>query len=562
MQADQESRPLTTAAEEPDEQPVLSREQTLATVISVMLVLFLATLDQTIVATALPRIVADLHGFNNLSWVGTVYLLTSTVTIPIYGKISDLLGRKPILLFSIVLFLLGSALSGQARSLNELIVFRALQGIGAGGLQPIASAVVGDLFPPRQRGKWLGVTGSVYALASIIGPLAGGWLTDHFSWRAIFYVNIPIGLLALLVLFIFMPRLRTAAGKVFIDYGGAGLLVLGTVPLLLAFSWGGSEYSWLSAQISALFAVAMVVLSLLVVYAIYQERQGREPIVQPSLFVASWRVFGVASLVTVTLNMALMGSAYFIPLFIQGVIGISATSSGLVIIPLALAAIMGAVLCGLLLSLTGHYKWLALGGALIASGGSLLLVRLDVHAQWSDMLIAMLVLGFGMGVGQAVYTTAVQNALPESLGQATAALAFFRQLGGTISVAVLGSIVTSSYVPAFHAALPPALRQAIPARLLSVFDNPLVLLAPGDTLARIQAAFRAYGPQGTQAYAALLSAVRVGLASSLHNAFVLSAIIMGISLVSVSFLKELPLRRERTPRPWRGASDAAPPAVG
>ena len=255
------------------------------------------------------------------------------MTIPIYGKLSDLLGRKPIFLFGIVVFLIGSALCGVAQSMTQLIVFRGLQGIGDGALLPIASAVVGDLFPPRERGKWQGVTGSVYALSAIIGPLAGGWLTDHLSWRWIFYVNLPFGFAALLVLIFLMPTLRVPVKQVFIDYLGVLLLVLGTLPLLLALSWAGSQYAWLSPQISGLLAAAVVLLTLLVLYAIHLERQGKEPIFEPSLFTTSVRIFSVSLLVTMILNIALVGCAYFLPLFIQGVIGASATNSGLVLVP-------------------------------------------------------------------------------------------------------------------------------------------------------------------------------------------------------------------------------------
>lgn len=524
---------------------LFSPRQTLATMSGLLLILFLATLDQTIVATALPRIGADLGGFEVLSWITTGYLLASTVTIPIYGKLSDLMGRKPILLASISLFLIGSALSGLAQSLTQLIIFRTLQGLGAGGLQPVVSATVGDLFAPRERGKWMGITGGMYALGSIIGPLAGGWLTDRFSWRWIFSLNLPIGLAALLVLIMMMPELRPGRQMVFIDYAGVLLLTLGTIPLLLAFSWAGNQYPWLSPQIMTLLGASLVFLCLLVIYERHQERRGREPVIEPSLFVASWGVFGIASLVTFLLNMALLGSAYFIPLFAQGVIGTSATNSGLITIPLALTAIGGAVLSGLLLSWSGRYRWLAIGGALSAVAGSLCLVRLNASSGWSDLLIAMLVLGFGMGTGQAIYTTIVQNALPQKIGQATAALAFFRQLGGTLSIAILGGVLSASYTPAFQAVLPAALRDRLPASVSVLFANPLILLSSGQTLTRLRAGFLAAGSQGAAAYQALAQAVREALASSLHQAFLISFLLSGLTFIAVWFLQELPLRSKR-----------------
>ena len=226
-----------------------SRREVIFTMMGVLSVVFLSLLDQTIVGTAMPHIVADLQGFDQIAWVSTAYLLTSTVPIPIYGKLSDLFGRKPIMLFGIVVFLAGSVLSGAAQSMDQLIAFRAFQGLGAAALQPIAIAIIGDLFPPRERGKWQGISGSIYALAAITGPLAGGWITDNASWRWVFYLNVPVGILALLVLIFLMPTLRSNPRQLTIDYLGAALLILGTVPLLLGFSLAGSQYDWLSPQI-------------------------------------------------------------------------------------------------------------------------------------------------------------------------------------------------------------------------------------------------------------------------------------------------------------------------
>src|SRR5256886_12929844 len=245
------------------EQSRFTRRETLLTMFGVLMVMLLASLDQTIVSTAMPRVIADLHGFDRYTWVSTAYLLTSTVMVPIYGKLSDLFGRKPIFLFGVVVFLIGSALSGASQSMDQLIAFRALQGIGAGALMPIAIAIVGDLFTPRERGKWQGVTGGVWGISAIIGPTLGGWITQNTSWRWVFYVNLPIGIAALLVLIFLMPPLRSKnTGKVSIDYLGAALLILGTVPLLLGFTWAGTQYPWLSWQIISIFGGAVVFLTL------------------------------------------------------------------------------------------------------------------------------------------------------------------------------------------------------------------------------------------------------------------------------------------------------------
>lgn len=526
------------------EQPRYSRRDTLLTMIGVLLVMLLASLDQTIVSTAMPRVIADLQGFDRYTWVSTAYLLTSTVMVPIYGKLSDLLGRKPIFLFGVIVFLLGSALSGAAQSMNQLIIFRALQGIGAGALMPIAIAVVGDLFSPRERGKWQGVTGAVFGFSSIVGPTVGGWITENASWRWVFYVNLPIGIIALLVLIFLMPTLRSNAEgkKVAIDYIGAALLVVGTVPLLLGFTWAGSFYAWSSPQIIGLFAGALVALVAFVLYEARLERQGGQPIIEPGLFKNS--IFSVSTLVTIVFGMGLFGSIFFIPLYVQGVLGTSATNSGLIVTPLMLTSIVGSIFAGQMTSRFGKYKWIAISGMIISLLGTLLLVRLDINSTNTDILIAMLVLGVGMGFSMSLYTLIVQNALPTKIGQATSSLVFFRSIGGTIGLAAMGSLMTSAYLPAFHNALSPTLKKLVPANVLSFFDNPQILLS-ADAQTKMQAQFAHFGPQGAALYHSLITAVKIGLVQGIHNVFVLSAITMLIGLVAVLFLKEVPLRGGR-----------------
>jgi len=539
------------------EQPRYSRRDTLLTMLGVLMVMLLASLDQTVVSTAMPRVIAELQGFDRYTWVSTVYLLTSTVMVPIYGKLSDLIGRKPIFLFGVVIFLLGSALSGASQSMNQLILFRAFQGIGAGALMPIAIAIVGDLFTPRERGKWQGVTGGVWGLSAIIGPTAGGWITQNASWRWVFYVNLPVGIAALLVLIFLMPTLRGPAKQVSIDYVGAALLVLGTVPLLLGFTWAGTQYDWLSPQIIGLFAAVLVVLTLFVFYEARLERRGGQPIIEPGLFRNS--IFSVSTLVTVIFGMALFGSIFFIPLFVQGVVGTSATNSGLILTPLMLTSIVGSIVSGQLVSRMGKYKWLAVFGMAVSIIGTWMLVRLDVHSTNTDVLYAMLVLGLGMGFGMSLYTLVVQNALPTKIGQATSALVFFRQIGGTIGLAAMGSLMTSAYLPAFRAALPPTVMKLVPAKFLTVFDNPQILLSP-DAMAQLRAKFAAGGPQALAVFNQIIEAVKVGLAQGIHNVFVLSLALMITGLIAVCFLKEVPLRGGRTRKQNTGEAveDATP----
>ena len=520
--------------------PQFTRRETIFTMVAVLLVMLLASLDQTIVGTAMPRIITDLQGFDRYTWVTTAYLLTSTVMIPIYGKLSDLFGRKPIFLIGVVIFLLGSAASGASQTMNQLIIFRAFQGIGAAALLPIAIAVIGDLFTPRERGKWQGLTGAVFGLSSILGPTAGGWITDNATWRWVFYVNLPIGIIALLVLIFLMPTLRSKnTGKVRIDYLGALLLIAGTVPLMLGFTLAGSTYDWLSWQIISLFGAAIVFVALFVIYEARLERRNEQPIIDPSLF--KNRIFSVSVIITMITSMGMFGSILFLPLYAQGVLGISATNSGLLLTPLMGGLIFSSIVSGQLVSRFGKYKWIAFVGMAITIGGSLLLQRLGVDSTNTDMVIAMIVLGLGLGFSMSLYTVIVQNALPTKIGQATSGLTFFRSIGSTIAVAAMGSLLTTAYVPGFHNAIPASVKAVVPAKFLSVFDNPNVLLS-ADTQKQILAGFSSFGTRGVALYNQLLEAVKVGLTSGIHNVFVLSTVLMVVGFVAIFFLQEIPLR--------------------
>jgi len=520
--------------------PRFTRRETLFTMAGVLLVMLLASLDQTIVGTAMPRIITDLQGFDRYTWVTTAYLLTSTVMVPIYGKLSDLFGRKPIFLIGVVLFLIGSAASGAAQTMNQLIAFRAFQGLGAAALMPIAIAVIGDLFTPRERGKWQGVTGAVFGLSSILGPTVGGWITDHSTWRWVFYVNLPVGIAALLVLIFLMPTLRSKnTGKVSIDYLGAFLLIVGTVPLLLGFTWAGSQYAWLSWQILSLFGGSVVAITLFILYERRLEQRNAQPIIDPSLFTN--RIFSVSVIITMITSMGMFGSILFLPLYAQGVLGISATNSGLLLAPLMMGLIFSSVISGLLVSRFGKYKWIAFVGMAIAIGGSFLLQRLDVNSTQTQLIVAMIVLGLGLGFSMSLYTVIVQNALPRQIGQATSALTFFRSIGSTVAVAAMGSLLTSAYVPGFHNALSTQLKTLLPAQTISAFDNPNVLLSPG-LQSQLLAKFAAFGPTGKAIYGQLMEAVKVGLTSGIHNIFILSTVLMIVGFFAIIFLKEIPLR--------------------
>lgn len=551
------------AANSGSETPLFTRREILFTMTAVLLVMLLASLDQTIVGTAMPRIITDLQGFDRYTWVTTAYLLTSTVMVPIYGKLSDLFGRKPIFLIGVVIFLIGSAASGAAQSMNQLIAFRAFQGLGAAALLPIALAVIGDLFTPRERGKWQGLTGAVFGISSVLGPTAGGWITDNSTWRWVFYVNVPIGIVALFVLIFLMPTLRSKnAGKASVDYLGATFLILGTVPLLLGFTWAGSQYAWVSWQILSLFGGAIVFLVVFVCYEAYLERRNGQPIIDPSLFKNS--IFSVSVVITMITSMGMYGCILFLPLYAQGVLGTSATNSGLILTPMMAGLILSSVISGLLLSRFGRYKWLAFVGMAITIAGSFLLQLLNVNSTYGDLIIAMIVLGLGLGFGMSLYTTVVQNALPKFIGQATSGLTFFRSIGATIAVAAMGSLLTTAYVPGFHNALSATVKKAVPGQALSVFDDPNVLLSP-DLQKQLTAKFASFGPQGLTLYHQILEAVKVGLTSGIHNVFVLSTILMVIGFFAIFLLKEIPLsggrRTAASSETSEGADEEAAPVV-
>jgi EmrB/QacA subfamily drug resistance transporter len=377
----------------------------------------------------------------------------------------------------------------------------------------------------------------------VLGPAIGGWITDNSSWRWIFYVNIPVGLLALLVLIFLMPSLHSQrTGKAMIDYVGAVLLIIGTVPFLLGFTWAGSQYAWLSPQILSLFAAALVFLTAFFLYERRLERNDAQPIIDPSLF--KNRIFSVSIIITAITGMGMFGCIVFLPLYSQGVLGISATNSGLRLIPLMGGLILSSIISGMLVSRFGKYKWIAFTGMIITVGGSLLLQQLNVNSTTMDLIISMIVLGLGLGFSMSIYTVIVQNALPQKIGQATSGLTFFRSIGGTVAVAAMGSVLNSSYIPEFHKALPAAAKAAL-GSAINTFDDPNILLS-ADSQRKVQAGLaQQFGASWHPLYNQLTEAIKVGLTNGIHNVFVLSTIIMCFAFIALFFLKEIPLSGDR-----------------
>ncbi|HKD98159.1 MAG TPA: MDR family MFS transporter, partial [Micromonosporaceae bacterium] len=432
---------MTTTAEAVQARPQLSHRQILLLMGGLMTGMLLAALDQTIVGTALPTIVGDLKGINHYSWVVTAYLLASTASTPLYGKISDLYGRRKILLFSIITFMVGSLLAGASQNMTELIITRGIQGLGAGGLMTLAFTIISDVVAPRDRGRYMGIFGAVFGLSSIAGPLVGGYFAQlgHSGWRWIFYINVPLAILAVIVCNQVLRMVPHTRRDHRIDYLGAVLMVVSVVSLLLALSFGGTPgWAWGSANVIGLL-IAAVVFGVAFVFA---EARASEPILPLHLF--QGKTFNIANGATFILGAAMFGSVIFVPLYLQIVKGATPTQSGLLMLPMMVGVIVTSIVTGRWISKAGHYKWFPVAGTALMSLGLLMFISLKVDTPLWQAFIFMLVVGIGLGSAMQPLVLAIQNDLPMAdMGAGTAASTFFRSLGGAVGVAALGAVLTN-----------------------------------------------------------------------------------------------------------------------
>lgn len=477
---------------------------------ALMLVLLLAALDQTIVSTALPRIASDLNALNELSWVVTAYLLTTAVSTPLYGKLSDIYGRKKMLSIAVVIFLIGSALSGAAQNILELVIFRGIQGAGAGGLITLVLASIADIVPPRQRGKYQGYFGAVFGLASVVGPLLGGVFTDQLSWRWIFYINIPLGLLALVALAARLPAHKYHREHS-IDYAGTILLSTSIVSLLLVAVWGGSSYAWGSATIVWLGILAI----LSALGFVWWERRAKEPLIPLELFRNS--IFRVSSLLAFVSGIAMFAALVYLPEYQQVVRGYSATKSGLFMLPLVFGLLIASIASGRIISHTGRYRLFPIIGTAATLYGLWLLSHVGVDTPQVTVSVWMFITGFGIGSFIQVMTLSVQNAVhPKDLGTATSSVAFFRTIGSTLGTAALGAVLISRVTTHLSALMP---------------SSSGVSLNLGSGLAGMQSL-----PP------AVVANIKTAFAFGFHDVFLSTLPFAAAALIIAFFLKEQPLR--------------------
>ncbi len=505
---------------------------------AVMLVMFFSSLDQTVVATAMPVIIGDLQGFTLYAWVFTAYMMASAVMVPVYGKLSDIYGRKPFYVLGLGLFMLGSIAAGLVQTMPQLIAARTFQGLGAGALLTMPRATVGDIFNPRERGRWMGVVSSIFGIASIIGPALGGWITDQWNWRWIFYINLPIAAIALIGIVMTLPTVRSEKTPK-VDWQGSLLLILGLIPLLLAFTWAGSTYPWGSVLIIGLFAISILFLALFIL----AERRAEEPIMAPELFKNP--LFSSTALVALFISMGLFGSIAFLPLFIQGAQGLSAQSSGQILTPMMLSFITGSIVGGQLVTRTGRYKLQVLIAGLIGAFGMYLLTRLNATTPAWVVVVDMIILGTGIGSVMPVLVVVVANAFPYKLmGMVDSTQQFVRSLGGIIALPVLGTVLTNTFASEFNQDLPETLKLALsklPQAQQKAMLDPQGLINAASQAA-IKSQFAKFGQQGAVLYQQFIDAVRQALATGITHLFVLGLVFMLLGVLTTLFLPEINLQ--------------------
>ncbi|MDG0875353.1 MFS transporter [Paenibacillus thiaminolyticus] len=520
----------------------LSEKRKLTIMIAIMAAMFFSAINQTIIGVAMPRIIAKLGGMDYYTWAITIYLLTSTVATVLVGKLSDIYGRKPFILTGIALFMLGAFLCGFSADIFQLIAFRGIQGMGAGIIMSTAFTAVGDLYAPRERAKWMGIMSGVFGLSSVLGPPLGGYLVDHLDWRWVFWMFLPLGIIAFFMIISLFPKVERKVGES-IDYWGSVFLTTTIVPLLLAFSWAGDgpgKYAWGSWQIIGLFSATLVSLIIFILV----EMKVKSPVLPLSLFRNG--IVTVSNLAGFVLNAGMMGAIIYVPFFVQGVKGISPTYSGYVTMPMSVVMILCTAFIGQFISKTGKYKKMAIGGLLIMTFGMVLLHFMTPDTAIYITIIYMCIVGLGLGISMPVFSLTIQNAVePQQLGVATASSQLFRSLGGTIGIAVMGTVMNShmtSKMTELGAASGAAggQMQIDPkyAESLKEVMNPQTLLDQP----KLESIISQLPPELQTMVDNLVHMVREALSYGVTSTFLTGAIVTAVAVILTFFLKENPLR--------------------
>ena len=517
----------------------LPRRQILITLAGVMLAMFLSSLDQTIVGTAMPRIITDLGGFAHYTWVTTAYIIASTITIPITGKLTDMYGRKWFYIAGLAIFITGSLLCGLSQTMTQIIIFRGLQGMGAGIMMANAFIVIGDLFPPAERGKYQGLMTGVFGISSIIGPTLGGFITDNLSWHWVFFVNVPLGIIIIGLFILFFPNFRPSNAKPKIDYPGIVTLILAVVPTMLALTWAGVEYPWGSVPIISMFVFSAAMTALFIVI----EGRSDEPIIPMWLF--KNRIVAISTIVIFITGIGMFGGIIFIPLFFQGVLGLSATASGSFLTPMMLGVVAGALVSGQVLSRAGgHYRLQGMFGLAAIALGMGLLSTMTVETSYARAVFYIILTGIGLGITMPLYTIAVQNAVPYAvMGVATSSTAFFRSIGGALGLAIFGSVMNNRFASELVNGISPAAKEIIsPEPLDSLAHNPQALMSP-EAAEQLWSFFEPFGEQGAALFEHVFEALKLALSSAITQVFFIGLIVVAIAWVVNLFIKEIPLRK-------------------
>ncbi|WP_282033987.1 MDR family MFS transporter [Metabacillus indicus] len=515
----------------------LSHKEKITIMIAIIAAMFFAAVNQTIVGNALPKIISELGGLDYYSWVFTIYMLTSAITTILVGKLSDMYGRKPFIIIGIIIFSIGAFLAGTSTDIIQLISYRGIQGFGAGMIMSTAFTAVGDLFAPRERGKWQGAMSAVFGVSSVFGPTLGGYIVDNLEWKWVFWVFLPLGIVALILIWKLFPSTEKKPGQK-VDYLGSLFLSSAIVAALLAFSWAGTKYDWGSAQILSLFAAA----ALSVIIFILVERKAVSPILPLDLFKNS--IFTISNVIGFVIGVSMFGGVMYVPYFIQGVLGYSATHSSFLTMSMTLGLVFASALGGQIISKTGKYKLQAIIGLCISAAGLYLLSTMTVDTSQYLLVFYLTLVGFGIGIGMTVFTLTVQNAVEQKLlGVATASSQLFRSVGGTVGVAIMGTLLNSRMqdkMASMSSASDTNQMAASPelAGKLQSLQNPQLLLDHE----KLDGLKNTLPPEAVPFFENVIRQLQDSLSYALSGVFIFVTITMALAILLTFFIKEIPLR--------------------